>query len=425
MASAFLQPPAHFEPGDNPQQAWDDWKEAYNIYEHACEYATKPTPTRTALLLHVLGPHGRRVAQTFPPPPPTTDGEQPTDPVTYLLEQFDALYRPYKNVIQAPAVFNTMKQKENQTFDEFVTDLRKQAEKCDFGEKKDRLIGDRIVVGIRDAALRERLFRERDLTLVQIITTCKAAEISKKHVKELQEPNFEVQALQKPKQWNSQKPATMENRQQKPQLKLQQKCSRCGTTHRPRECPAYGCNCYHCGKFGHFASLCRQGQRGSSTSRQRIGLLEDPQQQDQQQEFFLESLDLHNINCNSEQKQQHKHGDCHTRNLSALIPDQPVWLQLNQKWEKATVVNVGPEPRRYAVKTDTGGIFFRNRVHLRPRNTQHTVAEASPEDYDIAEPSPPIPSQQVEERPRPPQTTRSGRRIKPPARYPSLRSDFT
>ncbi|KAL1445511.1 hypothetical protein MTO96_044985 [Rhipicephalus appendiculatus] len=35
MARAFLQPPAHFEPGDNPQQAWEDWKEAYNIYEQA------------------------------------------------------------------------------------------------------------------------------------------------------------------------------------------------------------------------------------------------------------------------------------------------------------------------------------------------------------------------------------------------------
>ncbi|KAH6943013.1 hypothetical protein HPB50_013968 [Hyalomma asiaticum] len=66
-----------------------------------------------------------------------------------------------------------MKQKENQAFDEFVTELRRQAEKCDFGERKDRLIGDRIVVGIRDGALRERLFRERDLTLDKIITTCK------------------------------------------------------------------------------------------------------------------------------------------------------------------------------------------------------------------------------------------------------------
>lgn len=85
----------------------------YNIYEQACEYAIKSTAMRTALLLHVLGPHGRRFAQTFPPPPPNTDGQQLTDQVTYLLEQFDALYRPYKNVIQASAVFNTMKQKEN------------------------------------------------------------------------------------------------------------------------------------------------------------------------------------------------------------------------------------------------------------------------------------------------------------------------
>ncbi|KAH6932761.1 hypothetical protein HPB50_009362 [Hyalomma asiaticum] len=97
MASTFLQPPAYFEPGDNPQQAWEDWKEAYNIYEQACEYSTKPTATRRALLLHVLGPDGRRVGQTFFPTLPNTDGQEPTDQVAYLLEQFDALCRPYKN----------------------------------------------------------------------------------------------------------------------------------------------------------------------------------------------------------------------------------------------------------------------------------------------------------------------------------------
>ncbi|KAH7968373.1 hypothetical protein HPB52_007985 [Rhipicephalus sanguineus] len=91
MASAFLQPQAHFEPADKPQQAWVVWKSSYNINEQACEYANKPTATLGALL-HVLGPHG---PQTFPPPPPTTDGEQTTDQVTYLLEQIDALYRPY------------------------------------------------------------------------------------------------------------------------------------------------------------------------------------------------------------------------------------------------------------------------------------------------------------------------------------------
>ncbi|KAH7933834.1 hypothetical protein HPB49_017947 [Dermacentor silvarum] len=46
MANAFLQPPAHFEHGDNPQQAWEDWKEAHTIYEQAFEYATKPAATK-------------------------------------------------------------------------------------------------------------------------------------------------------------------------------------------------------------------------------------------------------------------------------------------------------------------------------------------------------------------------------------------
>ncbi|KAH7979837.1 hypothetical protein HPB49_011535 [Dermacentor silvarum] len=80
-----------------------------------------------------------------------------------------------------------MKQNENQTFDELVTDLQKQAEECDFGEKKDQLTGDQIAAGIAiagDAALRERLFREWDLMLDRIITTCKAAKISEKHITE-------------------------------------------------------------------------------------------------------------------------------------------------------------------------------------------------------------------------------------------------
>ncbi|KAL1466257.1 hypothetical protein MTO96_042862 [Rhipicephalus appendiculatus] len=115
----------------------------------------------------------------------------------------------------------------------------------------------------------------------------------------------------------------------------------------------------------------------------------------------------HHALLHERQKQQHKHGDSLTRNLLELNPGQPVWLHLNQKWEKATVVNVGPEPRRYAVKKETGGILFRNRIHLRPRTPQQTVAEASPQDYDIAEPSLPVPTQQVEERPRPPQTPAS------------------
>lgn len=133
----------------------------------ACEYDTKPKSARKALLLHVLGSYARRIAQTFPADPAADSDD--ADPVKYILDKFDELYCPYKNVIQTAALFNSMVQKPGQSIDDFVTDLRRQAQKCDFGDKCDRLIGDRMVVGIRDGALCERLLRERDVTLEKIV----------------------------------------------------------------------------------------------------------------------------------------------------------------------------------------------------------------------------------------------------------------
>ncbi|KAH7974568.1 hypothetical protein HPB49_016983 [Dermacentor silvarum] len=116
MASAFIQPPLHFKPGDDPPSAWEEWREAYTI----CE------------LLY-----------------PAADSDD-ADSVKYILDKFDELHCPYKNVIQAAALFNSRVRTPGQSIDNFVIDLPRQAQKCDFGDKCDRLIGDRIVVGIRD-----------------------------------------------------------------------------------------------------------------------------------------------------------------------------------------------------------------------------------------------------------------------------------
>ena len=41
-------------------------------------------------------------------------------------------------------------------------------------------------------------------------------------------------------------------------------CSNCGTNHPPRKCKAYGKDCFHCHKKGHFSQLCRSKQCGRS-----------------------------------------------------------------------------------------------------------------------------------------------------------------
>lgn len=91
MAFPLIQPPKPFEPGSNPAETWSDWKTAYELYEAACEYTTKPPATRRALLLHVIGPAARKIVDTFSFTAPAS-GEPITDTVAAIFAKFDEKY---------------------------------------------------------------------------------------------------------------------------------------------------------------------------------------------------------------------------------------------------------------------------------------------------------------------------------------------
>ena len=63
-----------------------------------------------------------------------------------------------KNVIIEHAKFNKRSQLPDEPVEQFITSLYNVAADCNFGELKDKLIRDRIVVRIRDASLSERLY---------------------------------------------------------------------------------------------------------------------------------------------------------------------------------------------------------------------------------------------------------------------------
>jgi len=53
--------------------------------------------------------------------------------------------------------FNQRSQLVDEPADHFITNIHRLAENCEFGEMRDQLIRDRLVVGIWDRALSERL----------------------------------------------------------------------------------------------------------------------------------------------------------------------------------------------------------------------------------------------------------------------------
>ena len=62
-----------------------------------------------------------------------------------------------KNIIFERARFNQRQQAEGESVDDFVMDLYRLAEHCGYGVLHNEMIRDRIVVGLRDAKLSEKL----------------------------------------------------------------------------------------------------------------------------------------------------------------------------------------------------------------------------------------------------------------------------
>ena len=78
---------------------------------------------------------------------------------------------------------------DGETADSFITDLYTLAEHCEYSTLHDQMIRDRIVVGIRDAALWEKLQMDADLTLEKAITAVRQSEAVK-----LQQVTLKAQA---------------------------------------------------------------------------------------------------------------------------------------------------------------------------------------------------------------------------------------
>ena len=92
--------------------------------------------------------------------------------------------------------FFIYKQKEGENFDDFVTQLKKLSADCEFGELKDSLIRDVIIIGVSDNRLRERLLREPSLSLDNAIKYGQATEETKHHAKILRRDSASLKSVQ-------------------------------------------------------------------------------------------------------------------------------------------------------------------------------------------------------------------------------------
>ncbi|XP_060070555.1 uncharacterized protein K02A2.6-like [Ylistrum balloti] len=235
---------------------WTKWREEFLLFT---ELALKGAEEQEKLKMfkYILGSEGREIYKTL-----KWDVDEKEITVNIALEKFENYCKPKKNETVERFKFNVRKQGD-ETTDKFITDIKTLSKSCNFGELCDSLIRDKIVCGIRDTQLRERLLRTADLTLDKAEALCRTSEITKQSVNTLDGAMATVSVHKVTQHKKKSNVTTPVKRQQG------QPCKFCGRLHehKKEKCPAYGQSCRKCNSPNHFEIKCDElrKQRHSSS----------------------------------------------------------------------------------------------------------------------------------------------------------------
>ena len=283
-----LKPPQKLNLTGNLQEEYLNWIGQYEIYAVATGVSEKAETVQCSVFLHVAGPEAQAVAKTF------TFTNEEKDKIAPLKAKMKAHCEGVQNVTVTRYRFNTTNQQDGQKFDSWFIDLQHKIASCKYGDLKDSMMIDRIVCGIKDDTVREKLLHTADLTLAKCLDICRVSEIN---VKDLKVENIDVKAISKQfRSFKNARGATSRQRPSQVPAKTKSsgessKCKCCGQTHEKFKCPAYRAICAKCNKKGHFADQCYSKKfKGKRNSKNLHEI--DQDEESSEDEFFLGSIGI-------------------------------------------------------------------------------------------------------------------------------------
>ena len=252
MATIQLQAPNPFDfkhPDD-----WQKWKRRFEQYRHASGLATGTEQRQVSTLLYCLGEQAEDVLSS------TGISEDDRKKYSEVMSKLDDYFKVRKNVIFERAQFNRRNQLPGETVEEYVTVLFNLVDSCHYAEFKEEMLRDRLVVGIRDLALSERLQMDSQLTLDR------QQEAVHQHNSQLQsnpetKDSGDLSFLKYKSANNPQQGKRFQRKEtkfKKTASEATARCTRCGKGSHTggKQCPASTVTCHKCKQKGHFASQC-------------------------------------------------------------------------------------------------------------------------------------------------------------------------
>ena len=258
---AKFPPPANFD-FSRPNE-WPEWRARFERFRIATRLDQEDGVVQVSSLIYAMGREADKIFSAFNFAAVAEGENDPRDDFDIVLGKFDEHFVPKRNVIHERAKFYNRSQQAGESVEEFLRSLRELAATCDFRDREEESIRDRIVLGLQDSDVSQKLQLEAELDLKSAVDTARHYELVKAQIKD-QRPAEKVDAAFSRGRfgWRGRGQARGGGRgdNKKPGFSVPRDCGKCGKSHPPANCPAKGKKCRKCGKFSHFAAMCRSGK---------------------------------------------------------------------------------------------------------------------------------------------------------------------
>ncbi|KAK3908512.1 tRNA-2-methylthio-N(6)-dimethylallyladenosine synthase [Frankliniella fusca] len=153
---AHLTPPAEFS---FKSEEWPKWKTRWKRYAVGSGLADQEDDYKVNTLLYCMGSKADDIMLSF------NLSEEEQDDYAVVLQKFDRHFGVRVNTVLERRKFLRRKQGPHESVDDFIADLHRLAENCQFGTLKEEMIRDVLVAGIKDRKLSDTLTLDSELTL--------------------------------------------------------------------------------------------------------------------------------------------------------------------------------------------------------------------------------------------------------------------
>ena len=151
--------------------AFKAWHDRWNDYAIVTKLKDEAAEYQCSMLRYTFTEETRKIYNTL-----NLSADEAKD-IKEILKKLEAFAKGTVNETLERHTFNSQKQDEDECFDDFLTDLKVLIKNCDYcANCVDGVLRDRIVAGIRDLSLRQKLLSENDLTLKKAEDACRARE---------------------------------------------------------------------------------------------------------------------------------------------------------------------------------------------------------------------------------------------------------